>query len=361
MSPELEKYPRNLLVCEKSNFLNEKSRHDIHVSKHSFNYKTSVLIPECGILPANISSAFSSFSPYYLVRDLPVYELLEETFLEALVKKGNFYALSYNTKIDEDNSIALLSSGQLILSLDKDTYEQLGLEGRPSQYNHRKAMRFVVSLDLTDKSLAPGTKRYQRVLSSLKDRLPLKYDFLFTKYNTGSDEDEALHTLLSRYSYKEHKPVFSQHILKNIQCPTLFPSDIQGKTLSCDPHHFLEWLGAVNLDINCENAADSFLSTYVCPEPQSSISQAVVCSVTGFISPENVFVLLQELRRYFDEPKFTPWLSLTVHGFMDSPVSWGTSEHGFLKGGENFYNFVCFKNQDYWLHMATGAQDACPP
>lgn len=66
-------------------------------------------------------------------------------------------------------------------------------------------------------------------------------------------------------------------------------------------------------------------------------------------------------RKYFDEPKFTPWLSLTVHGFMDSPVSWGATEHGFLQGGENFYNFVCFKNQDYWLHMATGAHDGCPP
>lgn len=127
MSPELEKFPRNVLVCEKSNFLNEKSRHDIHVSKHSFNYKVSliiknllniiffttllrlslrrdsfrrkcaaicdspqisVLIPECGILPANISSVINSFSPYYLVRNLPVYELLEETFLESMVKKG---------------------------------------------------------------------------------------------------------------------------------------------------------------------------------------------------------------------------------------------------------------------------------
>ncbi|KAK7159093.1 hypothetical protein R3I94_005434 [Phoxinus phoxinus] len=361
MSPELEKFPRSLLVCEKSNFLNEKSRHDIHVSNHNFNYKISVLIPECGILPANISSVINSFSPYYLVRNLPVYELLEETFLESLVKKGNFYALSYNTKIDEDNSIALLSSGQLILSLDKDTYEQLGLEGRPSQYNHKKAMRFVVSLDLTDKSLTPGTKRYQRVLSSIKHRLPLRYDFLLTKYNTGADEDKILSKLLSQYTYEEHKSAFSHHTLKNIPCPTLNPLDIQGKTLSCDPHHFLEWLGAVNLDISCENAADSFLSTYVCPEPKSSANQALLCTVTGFISPENVFLLLQELRQYFDEPKFTPWVSLTVHGFVDSPVSWGATEHGFLKGGENFYNFVCFKNQDYWLHMAVGAQDGCPP
>ncbi|XP_057190277.1 ribonuclease P protein subunit p40 [Triplophysa rosa] len=361
MSPELEKCPRSLLVCEKSNFMNEKSRHDIHVSKHSFNYKISVLIPECAVLPANISGVISNFSPYYLVRDLPVYELLQDKSHETVVQKGTVYAVSYNTKIDEDNSIALLPSGQLVLSLNKDAYEQLGLEGRPSLYNHRKAMRYVVTLNLRDKTLAPGTKRYQRVLSGLKDRLPLRYDFLFTEHNTGGDEDKTLYKLLSQYKPVEHKAVLSHHTLKNLPCPTLYPSDLQGTTLSCDPHSFLEWLGAVNLDISCENAADSFLSTYICPEPKSSVSQALLCTITGFISPEDVYLLLQELRKYFDEPKFTQWLSLTVHGFMDSPVSWGATEHGFLKGGENFYNLVCFKNQDYWLHMATGAHDGCPP
>lgn len=48
----------------------------------------SVLIPDCEALPANISSAFHSFSSYYLVRELPVYQLLEETFIESHVKKG---------------------------------------------------------------------------------------------------------------------------------------------------------------------------------------------------------------------------------------------------------------------------------
>ncbi|TRY53849.1 hypothetical protein DNTS_002800 [Danionella cerebrum] len=303
MLPELEKCSRSLLVSEKSNFLNEKSRHEIHVSKHSFNYKVSVVIPECGLVPAPISRVISGFSSFYLVRDLPVHELLEQHFLPSTAGRGSFYAISCNTHIDEDNCIALLSS--------------------------------VVTLDLTDKSLTPGTKQYQRVLSSLKDRLVLRYDFLLTK----STSDEALQALLSRYPHEECKQAFSQQILTDIECPTLFPSDIQGKSRSCDPHHFLEWLGAVNLDISCTNASDSFVSTYVCPEPRSCVSQALVLTVTGFISPENVFELLQEL----------------------SPVAWGTTEHGFLKGGENLYTFVCFSNQDYWLHMATGAQDGCPP
>ncbi|XP_027019313.2 ribonuclease P protein subunit p40 [Tachysurus fulvidraco] len=357
MPADLEKCPRSLLVCEKSNFLNEASRHEAHVSKHSFNYKVSLLIPECGVLPADIAKVISKFSSYYLVRDLPVYRFLEEDMLK-IIKKGTFYSLSYKTRLDEDNIIAL-SSRKLILSLDKDTYEQLGLEGKPSLYNHRKPMRFVVTVDLTDISLVPGTKRYQQVLMSLKERVPLRSDFLLT--DCRSDQDGHLKALLSQYTYENCRPTLSSHSLTDVLCPSLQSSDLQGKSLSCSPELFLEWLGAANLNISCENSATSFLSTYTCPEPRSSVSQALICTVTGLIPPEDISVLLQELRRYFDAPKFTAWVSLTVHGFVDSPVSWGTTEHGFLKGGDNFYNFVCFKNQDYWLHMATGAHDGCPP
>ncbi|KAG7319565.1 hypothetical protein KOW79_016708 [Hemibagrus wyckioides] len=357
MSPALKKCPRRLLVCEKSNFLKEASRHEAHVSKHSFNYKVSLLIPECGVLPSDIAKVISKFSSYYLVRDLPVYRFLEEDMLE-IIKKGSFYALSYKTRLDEDNIVALMSR-KLILSLDKDTYEQLGLEGKPSLYNHRKPMRYVVTVDLTDKSLVPGTKRYQQVLRSLKERVPLRCDTLLT--DCRSDQDGHLKALLSQYTYEKCRPTLSTHSLGELLCPSLHSSDLQGKSLSCTPELFLEWLGAVNLNISCKNSATSFLSTYTCPEPCSSVSQALICTVTGLLPPEDVSALLQELRKYFDAPKFTFWVSLTVHGFVDSPVSWGTTEHGFLKGGENFYNFVCFKNQDYWLHMAAGAHDGCPP
>lgn len=66
-------------------------------------------------------------------------------------------------------------------------------------------------------------------------------------------------------------------------------------------------------------------------------------------------------RHYFDEPKLAPWLTLSVQGFADSPVSWREREHGFRKGGEHLYSFVVFSNQDYWLQMAVGAEDDCPP
>lgn len=361
MYPELAKCPRSLLVCEKSNFEHEKSRHDTHVSKHYFNHKVSVVIPECGALSSRLATVINNFSKYFLVKNLPVYEFLDKDFLKNVVWNGALYALSYKTSIDQDNTIALLPSSQLILSVDKDTYEQLGLEGKPSQYNHRQPMRYVVTIDLTDKSMDPEGKRYQRVLSCLKERVPLKSDFLLGRHNSGANGDRALQSLLSRYQWKEHRPVVSSHTLKDLPCPSLHALDLRGDQRSCDPHSFLEWLGAVSAGVSCDNTAASFLSTCICPEPQTLVSQALHCTVSGLLLPEDIYSLLQELRRYFDEPKFTSWLSLTVHGFMDSPVSWGDAEHGFHKGGENFYNLVLFKNQDYWLHMGTGSHDRCPP
>ncbi|KAG2457991.1 RPP40 protein, partial [Polypterus senegalus] len=142
MYMHFEQCPRHLLVCEKSNFANEKSRHGIHVQSHYFNYQVNMLIPECAVLPSELNALVNSFEKYYLVKNVPVYELVEQQFIDRFVKKGSVYALSYNTQIDQDNTVALLPTGTLILSVDKDTYEELGLEGKSSQYSHKAVMRY---------------------------------------------------------------------------------------------------------------------------------------------------------------------------------------------------------------------------
>lgn len=66
-------------------------------------------------------------------------------------------------------------------------------------------------------------------------------------------------------------------------------------------------------------------------------------------------------RCYLDQPSPASWASLTVHGFVDSPVSWGREEHGVLKGGGNFYSLLLFQDHTYQLYLAAGANDSCPP
>lgn len=72
-------------------------------------------------------------------------------------------------------------------------------------------------------------------------------------------------------------------------------------------------------------------------------------------------VLYLSPRSWLQQPGHASWAALTVHGFADAPVSWGTNEHGVLKGGDNFYSLLMFQDDTYLLYLAAGAHDSCPP
>nr|XP_014715673.2 ribonuclease P protein subunit p40 isoform X2 [Equus asinus] len=357
----LREVPRHLLVCEKSNFGHDKSRHRHLVETHYHNYRVSFLIPECGILSKELKNLVMETGPYYFVKNLPLHELITHEFINTFVKKGSCCALTYNTNIDEDNTAALLPNGKLILSLDKDTYEETGLQGHPSRYSGRKIMKFIVSIDLMDLSCNLDSKKYKRISWSFKEKKPLKFDFLLAWHHTGAEESTMM-SYFSSYRIQEHQPKIAVSTMTDLQCPVLQSSELGGKPeVACGARELLDWLGAVFSDVELNNEPNNFISTYCCPQPSTVVAKAYLCTITGFILPEKICLLLEQLCRYFDEPKLAPWVTLSVQGFADSPVSWREKEHGFRKGGEHLYNFVIFNNQDYWLQMAVGANDDCPP
>lgn len=354
MSLDLDQTPRSLLVSERSSFQDQRNRLSSQVEQQHLNYKVSVLLPECGSTPPHLESVFKSFSSFYLIRNLPVHELLNNDFLQSAVYQGNVYGISYRTRIDEDNCVALTPKGHLTLSLDKDSFEALGVEGKASRFNHRVKSRFIVSMDLTDSCMAPGGRSYQRLLTGLRSRLQLKTDFLLSHHPGGG---ASLQALLSRYEWSEHRPETSYHTLSHLSCPALRTSDL----LSCDPHSVLEWLGSVDAHVSSGNSSSSFLSSLVCPTPMTTVSQALSVSVCGLLLPQDIHRLIQHIRCYLEQPQLESWASLTVHGFVDSPVSWGDNEHGVLRGGDTFYSLLMFHDHTYYLHLATGAHDTCPP
>ncbi|XP_027630765.1 ribonuclease P protein subunit p40 isoform X2 [Tupaia chinensis] len=359
MLRRLQEVPRHLLVCEKSNFGHDKSRHRHLVQTHYHNYRVSFLIPECAILSRELKSLVMEMGPYYVVKNLPLHELITHEFINTFVKKGSCYALTYNTNIDEDNTVALLPNGKLILSLDKDTYEETGLQGHPSRYSGRKVMKFIVSIDLMDLSNNPDSKKYGRTSWSLKEKKPLKFDFLLARHNA---EESTMMSYFSSYQIQEHQPKVALSTLRDLQCPVLQSNALSGEPeASCSAPELFDWLGAVFSNVDLNNEPSSFISTYCCPQPSTIVAKAHLCTITGFILPEKICLLLERLCHYFNEPKLAPWVTLSVQGFADSPVSWRENEHGFQKGGEHLYNFVIFNNQDYWLQMAVGANDDCPP
>uniref|UniRef100_A0A8C8XZZ8 Ribonuclease P/MRP subunit p40 n=1 Tax=Panthera leo TaxID=9689 RepID=A0A8C8XZZ8_PANLE len=325
----LREVPRHLLVCEKSNFGHDKSRHRHLVETHYHNYRVSFLIPECGILSKELKNLVMETGPYYFVKNLPLHELITHEFINTFVKKGSCYALTYHTNIDEDNTVALLPN--------------------------------VVSIDLMDLSLNLDSKKYERVSWSFKEKKPLKFDFLLAWHHTGAEESRMM-SYFSSYGIQERQPRVALSTASELQCPVLRSGELGGAPgAACSAPELLDWLGAVFSNAQLNNEPNNFVSTYCCPQPSTVVAKAYLCTITGFIVPEKIRLLLEQLCRYFDEPKLAPWVTLSVQGFADSPVSWRENEHGFRKGGEHLYNFVIFNNQDYWLQMAVGANDDCPP
>lgn len=58
---------------------------------------------------------------------------------------GRFYALSINTRIDVDDCIGISSDGILHLSVTKDIYHYLGLEGKLSKTAKKYSNRYSKS------------------------------------------------------------------------------------------------------------------------------------------------------------------------------------------------------------------------
>lgn len=44
-----------------------------------------------------------------------------------------------------------------------------------------------------------------------------------------------------------------------------------------------------------DNVSSSFLSTYCCPQPNTIADKAFLCTITGFIIPEKIIQLLEQL------------------------------------------------------------------
>ncbi|XP_048363103.1 ribonuclease P protein subunit p40 isoform X2 [Sphaerodactylus townsendi] len=324
----LREPPRHLLVCERSHVRHERSSHVARVRDHAFNCRVTFLIPNCGLVPDIFKSAVASLGEYYLVKNLPLHEIVTEEFISTFVKKGSCYALTYNTRIDEDNTAALLPT--------------------------------VINIDLTEPTFGPDSKRYKRVIWALKEKKPLEFDFLLAWHHTGSEES-TLMSYFSKNQIQALQPKVTFSTLRNLQCPVLENNKLKGEPeAACSAQEFFEWFGAILSCDDLENTASSFLSTYSCPQPSTFVDQALLCTITGFILPEKIIHILEQICCYFEEPKLAEWISLVVHGFADSPVSWKENEHGFLRGGENLYNLVIFRSLDYWLQMAVGAHDDCP-
>ncbi|XP_018572465.1 ribonuclease P protein subunit p40 isoform X3 [Anoplophora glabripennis] len=107
-----------------------------------YNHLVSVTLPDSLKFPESLTEKLILDCEYYKICDLNPSDLLNRNFLKFFIKSGKLTLLSSNTRIDCDNCIGITPDGQLILSVDKETFQNLGLDGKKSHFTGKNKYRY---------------------------------------------------------------------------------------------------------------------------------------------------------------------------------------------------------------------------
>ncbi|KAL4234405.1 Ribonuclease P protein subunit p40 [Mactra antiquata] len=323
-----------------------------------FEFQIGVFLPEHDCVPRILGDMMDDQMSYY-VEQVPLNLLTETDFIKGFVQAGSLCMISYGTCIDSDDCVAVTPEGMLVMSLCKDTYQRCGLDGHLSKAG-KNIEKFVVKVDLKSDKFYPGTKYYDRVQWCLSQMA--NFDFLVTWIpNDGKVCPSSIQNFFKTKSIQCNRLKVNKtnHEFKNFNIPIIDPAVIEtdSEQKSCNYDEVFEWLGACAVGID-DYEGDDYLSTYSCPTPNKQASYCIYTQYEGIIHPSIVKQYINYLRQFMKDKKL-PWSSVTVHGFVDSPLSW-IYDHGFHNNGDNIYTFLMFPNDEYWLYRAIGGQDICP-
>ncbi|XP_015513585.2 ribonuclease P protein subunit p40 [Neodiprion lecontei] len=323
------------------------------IRKHYFNHSVSVVIPDTVNLPPHYFESFNEDNDYYRVNNLSASELVDKEFIEAFVKNGEVSVLAIESHIDTQNSLAVTPSGHLILSLVKEDFQTLGIEGKPSFFDRNIKNRFVVTIDLKEESFTPGKKNYEHVRESLTNNLHQRFNVILA---WEPPDKKLCPSSIAAWFDKRGYTVKLCRQKKVDQC--LYSIKIPIINSSTNHSELFEWLGVLSIGGDLKNSAEnSYLNSYKCSEPWTEVGQVRCIRWTGFITQKQVETIFNELKSYVKTRENIPWVSIDVQGFSDSPTSWELKEHNFYIDGDNSYAIFLKPNGGYILRTSLSSNN----
>lgn len=327
------------------------------VRDHHFNHAVEVFVPE-DCLP----SAVSSTPPPYYLAHLPLSHFLQPhlrtRYFEAAVKEPAPLALSLGRKVDVHSVFALIPPGILLLSVDKDLYELLGLPGTPSRFQKH---RHVVQVDLTAPSFIPGKPGFERVKRCLGERPELRADFILTwdSKDLSSQEKFMQDFNAERFANVEDCFPLTDLCLPLIRGKCPHGCYDNGEVTAGSAGDIHTWLGGVACGVDFEEGAPGdYVSAFTMPEPHIPEQHGTRTRWSGMVTATHICSILQAIRAYLsDGGSNAPWAALSVWGFEDAPVSWRTNEHGWFLSGDNHYQVVLFRTGQFWIIKTLATHD----
>jgi len=240
----LTKPVQSKLYVSSSSTASPKSRHVQIIEEHPLNHRLEILFPT--LLSPQQENKFLKEAFYYKA-DIPLSYFIERSFIQDYLQKGRVVAQSLGEGIDVSNVIALDGSGTLILNLTKDTYEQLGLPGKPAKFGPDR-QRFVVQINLLEKSMIPGKKGFERIKWCFDNTLSDPFPFLISYVDSVTQETQKI-TFPPTFNAKKFTIELNFEKLNDI----IFPDMEVIKTASQDDHwrsdivEIYDWFGMASL------------------------------------------------------------------------------------------------------------------
>ncbi|ORX91018.1 hypothetical protein K493DRAFT_409552 [Basidiobolus meristosporus CBS 931.73] len=217
--------------------------------------------------------------------------------------------------------------------------------------------RYVVTVDLRADNMLPGHKIYERVKWCFEHTLPNAYTFIIQATNPDGKCVEL--ELPADSQPKKIYPACLESAQEGIEIPDM-STLLNNENMENWKEEALEryeWLGMVACRtprIEANGSVDPFVSIYSTPEP-FAVGAGSSVKITGMIKPSTISSLVSHTREYLKIKKL-PWASVTVWGFLDSPISWQSKEHGYLLNGENHYTFIVYPNGSSNMSTAKAAK-----
>ncbi|ETK80328.1 hypothetical protein L915_13973 [Phytophthora nicotianae] len=391
-------YPSSRLLVWHSHFTHAASRHESVINGHAVNQQLEVYLPsKAGKAAAQSLQWETGF--YYEIK-APVDMFLSPTFIrEYLTDGGAVFMVAKNAPVDASQSAMLLPSGQLLLLVDVETYQQLGIVGEKygksipttSRSAHvKRAQKYVITLDLTSSAFTEegGNTFRDRVRKCLNSKLE-DLDMLLCAYNQrGSartilfgDDDQIPR---SRVELNAKITTFSDVFLPKFDAfytelgASEEHAEEDGDTLRTSLQEAYDWLGLVACgltDLLQRQKPEEYVSTFTgipdsfeC-EPDSEITTV---RWRGLLAAPFCSTIVEKVQRAVNSGEL-PWAAVTVWGFPDVFVPWVQSktsksskgesesqrrEHGYLGNGSNNYTLLMLPNDEYFMLQALGPHDS---
>ncbi|XP_050309420.1 ribonuclease P protein subunit p40-like isoform X2 [Anthonomus grandis grandis] len=317
-----------------------------------FNHLVTLILPDSLRIPEKLSSLLTDDCEYYKVLKLNLSVLVNPLFINSFVKEGKLSLLSVGTRIDCDNCCAVTPSGQLVLSLTKDTYQRFGLEGKPSHFTSKNRDRFTVNVDLKDSKLVPGKPYHTKVRKALNslEKFNVIVSWLPPTNSNVCPSSVAKFFDNNKYVIKLCEPMFKSFVAYSLNMPTL-----EQNVDSSDVIDFIEWMGMVSVEGDLTGESGDYVSSYQTPLPNVPIGQVRVLVWRGFYQADDIRKLVQFMEE-MNTIQNKPWLAAYIQGFSDTPVIEKNEEQNFYTNGDNANIFIIQKSKGWICKLRVSAK-----